>query len=281
MAEAVTLNKLEHMKEALRTMGRVAVAFSAGVDSTFVLKVAVDTLGSENVLAITGKSGSLPREEFEEAVRTTGALGVEHVVLETQELSNPGYVRNAPDRCYHCKSTLYEHARRYLRERGASHTVLTGTNADDLGDWRPGIKAAAEHAVRAPLDEAGFTKEEIRLLSREWGLPTFDKPASPCLASRIAYGEEISAEKLHMIEEAERFLRQWGLREFRVRHHGQVARIEVAPEKIAELAKPEVRECIDAHLRKLGYAYVALDLRGFRSGSLNEVHACGKPPPRS
>jgi len=234
MAKAVTLNKLEQMKEMLRTMGHVAVAFSAGVDSTFLLKVAIDTLG-----------------------------------------------RNTPDRCYHCKSTLYEHARQYLRDRGGSHTVLTGTNADDLGDWRPGIKAAEEYGVRAPLAEGGLTKEEIRVLSREWGLPTSDKPASPCLASRVAYGEEITAEVLHMIEEAERFLRRLGLRELRVRHHGRVARIEVVPEKIAELAKPEVRERIDAHLRKLGYAYVALDLRGFRSGSLNEVHALGKPASRA
>ena len=257
-------------------MGRVAVAFSGGVDSTFVLKVAVDTVGSYNVMAITGKSDSLPHEEFGEAVETAKTLGVEHVVLETRELSNPGYVRNGPDRCYHCKNTLYEQAERCLRERGASHTLVTGTNADDLGDWRPGIKAAEEHAVAAPVAEAGLTKAEIRGLLCEWGMQAFDKPASPCLASRIAYGEEVTVEKLRMIEEAERFLRQLGLREFRVRHHGPVARIEVAPEKIAELAAPEIRTRIDTHLRQLGFAYVALDLRGFRSGSLNEVIACGK-----
>ncbi|MFH0981731.1 MAG: ATP-dependent sacrificial sulfur transferase LarE [Planctomycetota bacterium] len=279
MVNAGILVKLERMKETLRAMQRVAVAFSAGADSTFVLKVAVDTLGSDHVLAITGKSDSLAHEEFEEAVRVARAFAVEHVVLETDELSNPGYVRNAPDRCYYCKSTLFECAERYLGAHKASHTLVTGTNADDLKDWRPGLKAATEHAVRSPAAEAGLTKDDIRVLSREWGLPTFDKPASPCLASRVAYGEEVTREKLHMIEEAERFLRHIGFRELRVRHHGKLARIEVPPERIAGLAAPGQRERIDAHLRKLGYAYVTLDLRGFRSGSLNEVIAFGNAQP--
>jgi uncharacterized protein len=276
MVDITTVEKLERMKEAVRALRQVAVAFSAGVDSTFLLKVAVDTLGCGNVLAITGKSNSLVREELEEAVQMAAALGVEHVVLETGELSNPDYIRNAPDRCYHCKNMLFKEAERYLRRHGANHALVTGTNADDLGDWRPGLKAAAEHTVRAPAADAGLTKAEIRALSRLWDLPTCDKPASPCLASRVAYGEEVTPEKLRMVEEAERFLRQFGLREFRVRHHGQLARIEVGPEKIAELAAPETRERIVTHLRKLGYVYVTLDLRGFRSGSLNEVISLGQ-----
>jgi len=280
MVEATTTReKLDAMVDTLRSMGSVAVTFSAGVDSTFLLKVAVDAVGADNVLAITGKSDGLPREEFEEAVRTAGSLGVEHVVLETDELSNPSYVKNAPDRCYYCKSVLYQQTRGYLRKRGSPHALVDGTNADDLGDWRPGIQAAQEHGVRSLVAEVGLTKEEVRALSQEWGLPTFDKPASPCLASRIAYGEDITQGKLRRVEEAERFLRQWGLRELRVRSHGQIARIEVPPDKIAELAAPEMRERIDARLRKLGYAYVTLDLRGFRSGSLNEVHAPGRKRP--
>lgn len=270
MSESLTLQKLELMKESLRGLDRVAVAFSGGTDSTFVLKVAVEVLGAERVLAVTGRSDSLGNEEFVAAARIAGELGVEHVVIDTDEMSRPEYVRNAPDRCYHCKTTLYEHAERHLRPRGYVHMV-SGTNADDLGDWRPGLKAAAEHSVGSPAAEAGLTKDEIRSLSRAWGLPTADKPASPCLSSRIAYGEEVTPEKLRMIEAAEQFLKELGLTELRVRQHGKLARIEVPAEHIARLALPELRVRIDEHLRRLGYQYVALDLRGFRSGSLNEM----------
>ena len=279
MTDSALSEKLGCLKESLRAMGRVAVAFSGGVDSTFVLKVAVETLGSGNVLAVTGQSETLAREDFEESVRTAGAYGVEHVVLATNEMANSEYARNASDRCYHCKRAFYEQAHAHLRERSATHTIVSGTNADDLGDWRPGLRAAEEQGVRSPAAEAGMTKADIRALLREWGLPAHDRPASPCLASRIAYGEEVTVEKLRMIGEAERFLRQMGLRELRVRHHGHVARIEVPPDRIAELAAPNVRARIDARLRELGFAYVALDLRGFRSGSLNEVIAFGKVQP--
>ncbi|MCP4592708.1 MAG: ATP-dependent sacrificial sulfur transferase LarE [bacterium] len=271
MAEPSTAEKYCQMQDVLRTLRKVAVAFSAGVDSTFLLTAAVDTLGADNVLAITGKSDSLIREEFEECRRVTAELGVAHVVIDTDELSNPAYARNAPDRCYHCKSTLFDQAAAYLQEHSFPHVILAGTNADDLGDWRPGIRAASERGVRSPAAEVGLTKSDIRTLSGEWGLPTSDKPASPCLASRIAYGEEVTAEKLQVIADAERFLRELGLREFRVRHHGNLARIEVPPDRIAELAQPEFRESIDRRLRELGFTFVALDLRGFRSGSLNEV----------
>jgi uncharacterized protein len=183
-------------------------------------------------------------------------------------------VRNAPDRCYHCKTTLYEQAQGHARLVG--YQIVNGTNADDLGDWRPGLRAAGEHGVRAPAAEAGLTKAEIRVLSRSWGLPTADKPASPCLSSRIAYGESVTPTKLKMIEEAERFLRGLGLDELRVRHHGgSLARIEVPVDQIEKLASAEMRARIDGFLRSLGYHYVTLDLRGFRSGSLNDFVLLG------
>ncbi|MCK4658915.1 MAG: ATP-dependent sacrificial sulfur transferase LarE [Phycisphaerae bacterium] len=267
----MVLEKLDRIEQALRSMGQVAVMLSGGVDSAFMLHVAVNTLGSENALALTGKSSSLAREEIEQAIRTAEAVAVEHVVLETDELSNPHYRKNAPDRCYHCKARLYELAKQYLRECGKRHTLVSGTNADDLGDWRPGIKAEEEYGVRCPAAEVGLSKSQIRALLQEWGLSIFDRPSSPCLASRIAYGEEITSEKLRRIEEAERFLREQGFDELRVRHHGPIARIEVPVNRIPELVMSPMRARIDAHLHRLGFAYVTLDLRGFRSGSLNEI----------
>ncbi len=262
--------KLERMQAILRDLGRVVVAFSGGVDSTFVLKVALDTLGRERVLAITGRSSSLAQSELDDAIRLAEALGARHEIIDTDEFDDPNYLANPSDRCYFCKTTLYAHLERLIGERGLG-PIVNGINADDYGDWRPGLKAAGEHGVRAPAGEAGLTKADVRALSARMDLPTHDKPASPCLSSRVQYGEAITPEKLRRIERAEAFLHGLGLRECRVRHHNNLARIEVPPGQIAALADEPLRSRIDAEFRSLGYAYVTVDLRGFRSGSMNEV----------
>ncbi len=277
MSETTEMNimpldqKVARLRSILRDLKSVAVAFSAGVDSTLVLKVALDALGPENVVAVTGRSDSLAAAEFEEACKLADQLGAEHVVLDTDEFDNQAYLANPTDRCYFCKTTLYTQLESFIADRGI-HAIVNGVNADDLGDFRPGLGAAHEHNVRAPVADAGMTKADVRALSQQLGLPTFDKPASPCLSSRVPYGEPITPEKLRMIEAAELFLRtEIGIRECRVRHHNNLARIEVPPGDISMLAQPDVRDRVDRHFRKLGYAYVALDLAGFRSGSLNEV----------
>ena len=268
--------KLDRMREILRSLERVAVAFSGGVDSTFVLKVAVGTLGRENVLAVMGDSPSVPRRDREEAKQLAATIGVELLLIDPGEFDNPDYLANPTNRCFYCKDALFDHLKLLLAERGL-RAVLSGTNADDLGDYRPGLQAAKRHAVREPCAEAGLTKADIRQLSAEMGLPTSDKPASPCLSSRVPYGEPITPEKLRMIDRAETFLREeLGIPVCRVRHHGTLARIEVPAELIDSLSKPEPRARIDAAFREIGYQYVTLDLRGFRSGSLNEVIAFGK-----
>lgn len=267
--------KLERMKDILRSLERVAVAFSAGVDSTFLLKVAIDTLGPSNVVAVTADSDSLARAEFDQAVRLAESMGAEHVIIKTREMDNPDYRANPANRCYFCKSELFERLDAFIAERGLKAAVA-GVNADDYDDWRPGIQAGREHLVRAPCAEAGLTKQDIRELSQRMGLPTYNKPASPCLASRIQYGEEITPAKLKQIEQAEDFLHSLGFRECRVRHHHNLARIEVPVDRIVEICQPRMLEKIDTALRGFGYAYVTVDLRGFRSGSMNEVIAFGK-----
>jgi uncharacterized protein len=258
------------MQEILRSLERVAVAFSAGVDSTFVLKVALETLGPENVVAVTGRSDSLAEGEFEAAHRLAAEMGADHVVLETDEFQDPNYLANPVNRCYFCKTELYTKLDGFIAERGLNAAV-NGINADDYADHRPGIQAAREHSVRAPCAEAGLTKADIRALSEQMGLPTFDKPASPCLSSRVQYGEEITPAKLKQIERAESFLRSLGFRECRVRHHNNLARIEVPTDEIEAISRSDLRAKIDTAFREYGYAYVTLDLRGFRSGSMNEV----------
>lgn len=275
MDEKTMHNKLDEMKRLLGEMERVAIAFSGGADSAFVLRVARDVLGADNVLAVTGRSHSLASSELDGATQLAHDLGVEHVVLDTDEFQNPDYLSNPQNRCYFCKVTLYSEIERFIRQRGITN-IASGTNADDLSDWRPGLQAAKEHSVRSPAAEAGLTKQEIRLLSRELGLPTFDKPASPCLSSRVPYGEAITPQKLSMIEAAERCLKEHGFRECRVRHHGDLARIEVPVEEIPRLIEPTLRREIDSRLREIGYVHVTVDLRGFRSGSLNEVIAFGQ-----
>lgn len=272
---AVVQEKLERMRAILRSLDKVAVAFSGGVDSTFVLKVAIDTLGRGHVLAMTGASDSVATIEMEDAQHLATLIGAEHVIIETREFDHPHYLSNPINRCYYCKSELYARMAERLVPLG-KYAMINGTNADDLGDYRPGLTAANEHDVRAPCAEVGLTKVEIRLLSAEMGLPTHDKPAAPCLSSRVQYGEAITPEKLRMIERAEALLRTLGVRECRVRHHDHLARIEVPVDEIARLALPEVRTRIDAAFREIGYHYVTLDLRGFRSGSMNEVIAFGR-----
>jgi uncharacterized protein len=270
--------KLARLQGLLRSMRRVVVAFSAGVDSTFLLKVAIDTLGPENVLAVTARSDSLARQEFEQATKLAESMGAAHRIIDTEEFDDPNYRANPTNRCYYCKTELYTKLRPIMEAEGYA-AVVNGTNADDLGDYRPGLQAADEQAVRAPCAEAGMTKADIRELSERMGLPTFDKPASPCLSSRIQYGEEITAEKLRMIEAGEAFLRENGFRVCRVRHHSNLARIEVPADQIARLMEPELRDRLDAEFRRIGYQYVTIDLRGFRSGSMNEVIAFGKKQP--
>ena len=270
MSETNLEGKYARLQDILRELESVAVAFSAGVDSTLLLKVAMDTLGSQNVVAVTGRSDSLAQAEFEEACRLAESLGSEHIVLDTDEFKDPNYVSNAVNRCYFCRITLYRRMERFIAERGIK-AIVNGTNADDYGDYRPGIDAAREHHVHAPIAEAGMTKDDLRELSARLELPTYDKPASPCLASRVPYGEAITPEKLRMIEAAEVFLHEMGIRECRVRHHQKMARIEVPPQLIPTLAEPDNAVRINEYFRGLGYNYVSLDLRGFRTGSLNEV----------
>lgn len=245
-----------------------AVAFSAGVDSTLLLKVALDVLGPGRVVAVTGRSASLAQGEFEAARQIAAEVGAEHVVLDTNEFDNPNYTSNPANRCYFCKTTLYTHLRRLIAERGI-RTMVNGTIVDDLGDHRPGLVAAAEHDVRAPLAEAGFNKADVRELSQRLGLPTFDKPASPCLSSRVPYGEAVTPEKLRMIEAAEAVLHRLGFRECRVRHHGTLARIEVPTGQQDQLLVPSLAARVEQELRRIGYQFVCVDLGGLRSGGLN------------
>jgi len=265
VTEAALQAKLDALKRAITGMGSIIVAYSGGVDSTFVAAMAHDLLDGR-ALAITGVSPSVPASEVEQAKELARHIGIAHELIETREMDDPNYVANTPDRCFHCKDGLYGRLTAMARERGFD-CVADGCNLDDTGDFRPGRRAAARHTVHSPLVEAGLTKEDIRALSRERGLPTWNKPAMACLSSRIPYGTPVTVEALGRIEEAEACLRSLGLRQLRVRHHDDVARIET-DEPGLELLIVRRTEVVE-RLKALGYLYVTLDLAGYRSGSLN------------
>ena len=256
----------------LRNVESCAVAFSGGLDSTVLAKAAQLALGAR-ALAVTGTSASLAAGELQECRELARLIGIRHEIIETGELADPNYQRNQADRCYHCKTELFTQVERIARQFGVA-IVVDGSNDDDQGEHRPGLQAARHRQVRSPLAECRLSKAEIRQLALHWDLPTWDKPAAPCLSSRIAYGEPVTAERLAMIEQAERFLRQRGFQPLRVRYHkGDVARIEVPLDALPRLVEPELRRQLTARFRELGFKFVAVDLEGFRSGSLNTMLA--------
>lgn len=269
------LRKERALHALLRQYGSVLVAYSGGVDSAYLAKAALDVLGPQSVLAVTGRSPSYPAEQYEIAVAVADSIGLPRLEIETDELDDPSYAANPVNRCYYCKVDLYSRLEALARERGLA-AIVDGCNADDLSDHRPGLKAARELDVRSPLQEVGLTKAEIRVLSRQAGLPTWNMPASPCLASRISYGTPVTIGRLRRIEEAESRLRAIGeWRELRVRQHGELARLEVDAAGLARLVEPELRARAARALKHAGYTRACLDLRGYRRGALNEARGPG------
>jgi uncharacterized protein len=261
------IEKERLLRETLSSLGSVIVAYSGGVDSAYLAWLAHDTLGSRAV-AITADSPSYPDQHRRMALEIAARFGLHHEIIQTSELERPEYRANPANRCYFCKHELYTHLSRIATERGA--VIVDGSNADDRGDYRPGRQAAKEFGVRSPLDEVDLTKDEIRELSRRAGLPTWDEPASACLSSRIPYHSEVTGEKLRMIERAERALRERGFRVCRVRHHDDLARIEIGASELPRALEPEMRQALVSDLKAAGYRYVTIDLQGYRTGSLNE-----------
>jgi uncharacterized protein len=267
-AQCATL-KEEKLRDLFRTLDSVIVAYSGGVDSSYVAYIANAELGPR-AICITGPSASLPSYQEAEIERVVGEFGFNHEVIQTEELEHPGYRANNADRCYFCKDELYGKLEAIAASRGIS-CIVDGSTIDDLGDFRPGRQAAKQHAVRSPLIEVGLSKSEVRELSHRVKLPTWDEPASPCLSSRIAYGTTVTIERLSKVDRGEEILREFGFREFRVRHHDTLVRLEIAPAEMERVLRKEVIEQLAARFRELGFKYVTLDLQGFRSGSMNEV----------
>ena len=260
-------NKLNKLKDILKSLDSVVIAFSGGVDSTLLSKVAYKVLGDKS-LAVTAKSETYTKSELEDAIGLAKEIGIKHEVIETSELDIPEFSHNPADRCYHCKKELLKKLKEIAESKGFKH-VVDGANLDDTGDYRPGMRAVNEMGVRSPLKEAELTKDEIRELSKCYGLPTWDKPSAACLASRFPYGTEITREKLNVVNDAEAFIKSFGIIQLRVRYHDQIARIEVSEKDMENLLKN--RDQIVKKLKEFGFNYVTMDLQGYRTGSMNEV----------
>ncbi|MHC4242253.1 MAG: ATP-dependent sacrificial sulfur transferase LarE [Planctomycetota bacterium] len=263
-------DKYNSLQQLLKKLRKVVVAYSGGVDSTFLLKAAVDTLGTENVLACIGVSSSLGKSQYNRAIECAADIGAALEEVEVHEVLDTKYSANNPDRCFHCKSHLYTVLQKIAEKKGFGN-VICGCNFDDLDDFRPGNKAAKVFGVLSPLAEAQMNKDDIRNMSRKFNLPTADIPASPCLASRLTYGLEVTEQRLKQVDQAEDFLRKLGFVEFRVRHHDTIARIEVRPEDMEKVTTEPERQKIVEKLKSIGFKYITVDLQGFRSGSLNEL----------
>lgn len=265
-----TLKKYHQLQQIITSYSKVIVSYSGGTDSSFLLKVAIDCLGRHNVLACIALSASMPEAQYKTACETAKKIDAQLETIHTQEISDPAYIANTPDRCFHCKSHICSLISELASQRQYD-AIFSGSNADDLTDFRPGRKAEEKYHIVTPLQQAHLTKDDIRKLSKKLHLSTWNTPAQPCLASRIAYGTKITEQKLKQIEQAEQFLADMDLGEIRLRHHGHIARIEVPPGKIHHLTKSDTRKKIVQFLKELGFTYITLDLEGFRSGSANEA----------